>query len=162
MILTIGDSFTYGSELSDPKLAWPYLLGKDVVNLAVPGASNDYIFRNTIGYLHKNKVDVVIVVWTTPNRIEINGYQHTPNTSPGLFKEWDEEWARQKLATQMIALDKFLDMPHYYCTTWDEPINLDCYIGRLVEWCYGSPKGPGGHPLEQGHQRIADEISKYI
>ena len=33
MILTIGDSFTYGSELQDPKLAWSYLLGKEVINL---------------------------------------------------------------------------------------------------------------------------------
>ena len=65
MILTIGDSFTYGSELQDPKLAWSYLLGKEVINLAVPGASNDYIFRNTIGYPHKNTVEAVIVAWTT-------------------------------------------------------------------------------------------------
>ena len=41
------------------------------------------------------------------------------------------------------------------------PINLNCYIGRLVEWCYGYPKGPMGI-LEEGHQRIADEVSKYL
>ena len=79
-----------------------------------------------------------------------------------MFQEWNDDWAKEKLATQMIALDKFLTMPHYFCTTWDDPINLNCYIGRLVEWCYGYPKGPGGHPLEEGHQRIADEVTKYL
>ena len=32
----------------------------------------------------------------------------------------------------------------------------------FVEWAYDTPHGPGGHPLEQGHQRIADEIAKYL
>lgn len=27
-----------------------------------------------------------------------------------------------------------------------------------VEWTYGTPKGPRGHPLEQGHSIIADKI----
>ena len=28
----------------------------------------------------------------------------------------------------------------------------------FVEWAYGTPHGPGGHPLEQGHQRIAEKL----
>ena len=28
----------------------------------------------------------------------------------------------------------------------------------MVEWAYGTPHGPGGHPLEQGHQRIAEKL----
>mgnify|MGYP003641749916 CR=1 FL=1 len=162
MILTIGDSFTYGSELEDRKQAWPYLLGEEVVNLAVPGASNDYIFRTTIDYLQTNVVDQVIVVWTTPDRYEHNGKQHTPNSNPKVFYDWDSYWARSKYNAQVLALDAYLKMPHYFCTTWDEPINLPCYIGRLVEWSYGTPKGSGGHPLEQGHQRIADAIQPHI
>jgi hypothetical protein len=28
----------------------------------------------------------------------------------------------------------------------------------FVEWAYGTPHGPGGHPLEQGHKQIAEKI----
>ena len=57
------------------------MLGKEVINLAVPGASNDYIFRNTIGYPHKNTVEAVIVAWTI-NRLEITKDEDISNTSP--------------------------------------------------------------------------------
>jgi len=42
----------------------------------------------------------------------------------------------------MIDLDKFIGWPHQ----------------GLVEWAYGTPQGPGGHPLEEGHKRIAEKI----
>ena len=45
---------------------------------------------------------------------------------------------------------------------WDHPITSPNYIGRFVEWAYGTPQGPGGHPLELGHRRIADEILRNI
>lgn len=49
-ILCVGDSFTFGSELSDPKKqSWPALLsivnGWDVTNLGVPGSSMDKCIR---------------------------------------------------------------------------------------------------------------------
>jgi hypothetical protein len=28
----------------------------------------------------------------------------------------------------------------------------------MVEWAHDSPRGPGGHPLEQGHKLIAEKI----
>jgi len=41
-------------------------------------------------------------------------------------------------------------------------IDKDRFIGwpteGIVEWVYGTPHGPGGHPLEQGHQIIANKI----
>ncbi len=40
------------------------------------------------------------------------------------------------------------------------------YVGwpneGMVEWMGDCPKGPGGHPLELGHQRIADKINEHI
>ena len=32
----------------------------------------------------------------------------------------------------------------------------------MVEWMGDCPKGPGGHPLELGHQRIAKKINEHI
>ena len=60
-LYTIGDSFTYGDELDDPKHAWPYILGDlmgyRVDNLARNGASNDYIVKSTVEYLESNTPD---------------------------------------------------------------------------------------------------------
>ena len=49
MILTVGDSFTYGAELEDRhRDSWPVVLGRKldqgVYSLAVPAGSNDRMF----------------------------------------------------------------------------------------------------------------------
>lgn len=79
-----GCSFTYGQGLEDPASdAWPALLGKmldcDVVNLALPGSSNDGIVRRTYEYfyqnLEKNSKPIFIFGWTIPSRVE---FYHVP------------------------------------------------------------------------------------
>ena len=72
-LLTVGDSFTYGEELADRNLAWPYLLANkinyDVDNLGKPGAGNAGILRNCISNV--NNVDIVIVAWSHFARTEV-------------------------------------------------------------------------------------------
>ena len=45
-------------------------------------------------------------------------------------------------------------------------IDTTYYIGwpnqGLTTWMGDCPKGPGGHPLELGHQRIAEHINEHI
>lgn len=46
-------------------------------------------------------------------------------------------------------------------------VNTRHFIGwpeseSMVEWAYGTPQGPIGHPLEEGHRKIADKIIKHI
>ena len=57
MLVTVGDSFTYGTELADTSLAWPYQLGlilnMPVINLPQPGASNDFIVRTTVNAINE-------------------------------------------------------------------------------------------------------------
>ena len=182
-LLTAGDSFTWGEELTDLKSAWPFLLGLDAVNLAQPGASNDYIVQSIVEYIVKNpRPNFVIVAWTTPNRIDISGKHLTP-TSQGkygdalidnVFKDWDELWARSKFLTQVELLHAFLDtydIPHVFVSTFDIQTwaigNINApWLGwpneGIVEWMGDCPKGPGGHPLELGHQRIAEKINEHI
>lgn len=94
-LVVAGDSWTYGSEIRDPKLPesvkdwdppndayrlpriWPTKLGKlvnseNVINLSYPAASNDQIIRNLVGwltekYLHpkKSTKDLFVVVGFT-------------------------------------------------------------------------------------------------
>lgn len=75
-LLTVGDSFTYGEELSDLNNAWPYLLGQrigyDVTNLGAPASSNDRIVRVLIEHLieNNNQVDLVAIGWSLVGRME--------------------------------------------------------------------------------------------
>lgn len=59
-LVTVGCSFTFCQNLTDPTTqGWPALLAKKlgvpVVNLGIPGAGNDAIYRRTAEYLHFNK-----------------------------------------------------------------------------------------------------------
>lgn len=87
-ILTVGDSFTYGEELDDIEEAYPYKLAKilksEVVNLAKPGSGNTSMIRNVIQYItEKNPIDLVIIGWTSPGRMEFSDANGTFDIWPG-------------------------------------------------------------------------------
>ena len=179
MILVNGDSFTAGEESS---IAWPRLI-PNAVNIATPGASNDHIMSSTVFYTQAvTQPDYVIIAWTNPDRIDISG-KHLTSTSQArygdtlvneVFKDWNSNWARTKFITQVDLLHGFLEsknIPHLFVSTfeiqtWAQGPMDDFYLGwpneGLVEWMGDCPKGPGGHPLELGHQRIADKINEHI
>lgn len=78
-LLVVGDSFTYGEELSDKSVAWPFLLANKlngtVDNLARPGSGNTRMIRQVLEY--KNHYDLAIVAWSHYARIEFaddNGF----------------------------------------------------------------------------------------
>lgn len=49
---------------------------------------------------------------------------------------------------------------------WIARLNTDKFIGfpdeGFVEWAYETPRGKGGHPLEYGHQKIAERLKQEI
>jgi len=73
-LLTVGDSYTYGDELTDRYQAWPYRLADrltyEVQNKGQSGISNTSILRRTLEELAINSYDLVIIGWTNPGRIE--------------------------------------------------------------------------------------------
>lgn len=181
MILVNGDSFTAGEE---SPVAWPSLI-PDTVNMAYPGASNDYICRTTVSYIESGiaQVDAVIIAWTSPNRIEIADQHLTPSSQrkygdivDKVFVKWNEWWASNKFITQVKMMEGYLRMhkiPFLFVSTFDiQKISIEDikmppeYLGwpneGLVEWMGDCPKGPGGHPLEQGHIKIALKINEHI
>ena len=201
MILTVGDSFTYGEELSDRlNHAWPYLISKltniPVDNKGIGGASNDYIFRTTIEQTSQIKYDMVIVAWADTSRLEVFhdgnplsinhwGRRNIPWV-PDYYKySYNEKFGFRKWFVQALALQQYLksiNQPylfvnvaglqgHYYqykeefSYIWDK-YDIDNYLGwpieGMLEWQGDCPKGSGGHPLELGHQRIADKIYEHI
>ncbi len=182
MILVNGDSFTTGEEST---IAWPKLI-PNTVNIAQAGASNDYICRTTVSYIENrsNKVDAVIIAWTSPNRIEIAHRHLTPtsqrrygNIVNEIYSEWNDWWAGNKFVTQVKMMEGYLRMqkiPFLFLSTfdiqqidWKDVYNMpEEYLGwpdeGIVEWMGDCPKGPGGHPLEQGHIKIALKINEHI
>jgi lysophospholipase L1-like esterase len=101
-ILALGDSFTFGAELSDlptgpvgifgndyydretdravrlepSRLAWPALLaqqlGADLDNRAIVGGSNSRIFRRAISQTAQNQYSLVVCAWTQLARLDIS------------------------------------------------------------------------------------------
>ncbi len=78
-LLVVGDSFTYGEELSDLNNAWPYLLGNKlgftVNNLAKPGSGNTRLIRHAVEQI--NNYDLIIIAWSHFARTELadeNGF----------------------------------------------------------------------------------------
>jgi lysophospholipase L1-like esterase len=78
-LLAVGDSFTYGEELSDLNNAWPYLLGNKlgytVNNLAKPGSGNTRMIRHAVEQI--NNYDLIVIAWSHFARTELadeNGF----------------------------------------------------------------------------------------
>jgi hypothetical protein len=78
-LLTVGDSFTYGEELSNLNNSWPYLLGNklgyEITNLAKPGSGNTRMVRHAVEQV--NNYDMIIIAWSHFARTELadeNGF----------------------------------------------------------------------------------------
>ena len=211
-LLTVGDSFTYGDELSDQNLAWPYLLANkinyQVDNLARPGESNTAILRNAM--LNADSADLVIIAWSHYARMEMSDEKGPFTIWPGnvgnLFngplsfrqdllkyinQHHDDFYMYQQLLINIVLLQNYLQSTgkKYLMldsfNEWDydktkpcltklieriphmvDKIDTRYYMGwpdeTMMQWTYGCPKGPQGHFLEQGHERVADKIYEHI
>ena len=71
-----------------------------------------------------------------------NHQAHLPNTAV-TFRDTESDLLKQ------VNTQHFLGWAHYDAET-------------MVEWSYGTPHGPKGHPLEEGHRKIADKIIEHI
>lgn len=110
------------------------------------------------------------------NRIELIKYISRYNNSEHEYRRW----LRQVVLLQSFLRDKNIN--YVMCSAFDnqhrfgkeyrnnqgyyELIDHKKFLGwpndGFVEWAYGTPHGTGGHPLELGHQRIAEAIAKHL
>ena len=203
-VLTVGDSFTYGEELIDKTLAWPYLLGNilgyEVTNLAKPGSGNTQIVRSVVeNYQH---YDLIIIAWSHYARIEFADHFGIYDTWPGhrgitfegalsfrltlleyINRYHNDKYLFNQYLLNIILLQNLLtnnnqkylmltafgnniDFKQYANCDLIKQINTNNIVGQfketMMEWAHGCPKGPNGHFLEQGHQRVADKINEHI
>jgi len=114
ILYTIGDSFTYGDELENPETeCYPYLLSKklgcELVNEALPGASNDWMFRKTVQWISNKNLDdifMVIVGWSNPHRREEN-FEFYWGGSDKYFDRWNW-WNQGEHKTISKFISKYL------------------------------------------------------
>lgn len=210
-LYTVGDSFTYGEELSVPQHAWPSvlcdMLGLDwsLVNEGRPGTSNAWCVKRTINAVIEHKPDLVVVGWTSCGRQEFNdqhgaftiwpgcsehAYWLNPDQATDVDRATISRWLTmhsepvyefRNWLRQVILLQSFLkqcNIQYRFVNTFDnldllkqlnhqahdliDMIDTTMFVGwpdqQMVEIMADAPKGPGGHPLELGHQRIAEAI----
>ena len=129
----IGCSHTYGDDLADPSTqAWPALIasakGKDFVNLAISGGTNDRIVYHTIK--NSNSYDHYYIAWTyierftryrSENNFEINFNPQLVNTKYGNdltftdygklhYAYWyNELYAFKRWLQQIILVQRYLE-----------------------------------------------------
>jgi lysophospholipase L1-like esterase len=108
-VLAVGDSVSFGLELSDldlvpenarhitpSQLAYPNLLadklGTDCKNLSLIGGSNDRTFRVTVDQILQRRYDLVICNWTSIGRFDFTYHKQdialTVATSPWQIEEF--------------------------------------------------------------------------
>ena len=152
-LYTIGDSWTQGFELQNPKTeCYPYLLSKklncELENQALPSASNDWMFRKTIQWVcsQKDLSDVLVIVgWSIPSRREENGkfYYGGPVDWPEAMHYdepvskfisehlYDAEQITKKLLASVYALQevlKYQNIKYLFYQPWcDILIDNDWY-----------------------------------
>lgn len=208
MIYAIGDSFTYGDELSSQDFAWPMLLANKlstpVINKGRPATGNKRIVKRAIDAVLDHS-ELIIVGWSDCNRQEFAD-------DIGIYDLWaGRNWRAFQIEdpTHRINLIKYMtayDTPEYHYADWLRQViliqsfcklhNVACvmfiacgahnshkqyhqkfkklvdaidqtmFVGDMFtsvsEWTFGTPHGPNGHPLEAGHEIIADKIYEHI
>lgn len=106
-LLAVGDSFTYGEELDNINLAWPYLLGQkigyDVTNLGKPSGGNTQIVRNVVENVHN--YDLFVIAWSHFARIEMADENGIHDIWPGSqsYLYYDKELEFRKDAINYIT-----------------------------------------------------------
>lgn len=178
-LITYGCSFTYGDELQNRESSWPYVLGKHIglpcINLGVPNYSNDAILQDVPKTELENAL--VVVCWTT--------YLRMQNIPKAFVASLDDQWLYGRWLNQVILLQSYLktkNVPYVFFNAFDNQqqfdkysnifdpyiwqIDTDNFLGwpynGFVEWAYGTPQGPKGHPLDEGHAKVAEILAEHI
>jgi lysophospholipase L1-like esterase len=208
MIYAIGDSFTYGDELSSQDLSWPAVLSRklnrQIINKGMPASGNTRMVKRAIDAVLDSS-ELIIIGWSDCNRQEFaddigiydmwagRNYRAVQLDDPthritqikymtayNTPKYYYANWLRQIILTQNLCKSKSIpcvmfiacgaheDHKLYYnefsklVNAIDYSVFVDDMFTSVAEWTWGTPHGPNGHPLEAGHEIIADKIYEHI
>ena len=134
-ILAVGDSFTYGEELSNREndnyiqVLANKLNAKNVNNLAKPGSGNRRMVRNVIEQVSSGvPIDLVIIGWSSPGRMEFcdvaGFYDIWPGYSGNAIMRDNHTWRRDLLE----YINKHHDPEYLYKQTILDVIMLQSFL----------------------------------
>jgi len=137
-LLVSGCSFSSGYgfplELQDPNI-WPNRVAKaldaDLNNLSVPGYDNTGIFLNVLNDLTVNDYDLILIQFTSLNRIVVSPNMHG-TTSPGVLNTLNNFKTKTEFDTfnkQWIRLNK--DFEH-----WKRLISIITIFQKMIDQGY--------------------------
>lgn len=125
--------------------AWPGRNTERMCNVRSPIVKElDKLYnRNTDYWAYKNWLRQIILVQSFLKQYNHPYIMLQSHVTQDLNRQFKD---RDQLLKSQIDLTKFIGWP---------------YEG-MTEWTYGCPKGPMGHPMELGHQKIAEKINEHI
>ena len=186
----LGCSHAAGSEMADGKnKSYPCLiaeqLGYSHINLAVPGGSNDAVFRILIDNINNITInDIVIACWTGLNRTEVYDYETkvwqtinlTSNTN-SYHKHWlvnhgEEKFGQLNKIKNILALNtlcqrktiKVINVDSFW-PIWDIQIqDLFAIEDNFWDWSLSNnfSKTNNGHFDLDAHRAFANHILRNI
>lgn len=167
-ILVSGASFSYG-----PK-SWPELLRADVTNLSRMSAGNTYIVDTTVDELSKNLYNLVIIMWSPFDRVDIrNGddWIFEAESTATIWEHYEsnlmrilglQEFLKQRKQNYLFTFARPLKVFAKYQELYNQLENVypECLqtIVKENKW-YAED---GVHPNAEAHQYYASKLNEYL
>lgn len=107
--------------------------------------------KNLIDYYTNNHNDMYLIEQFLINIVLLQSYLKSINKRYVMLTAFGTHNFRELSKKENLNL-KIVDYTHYI--GWPNK--------TMMEWTWGSPQGPNGHFLDQGHQQVADKIYEYI
>jgi hypothetical protein len=156
-----------------------------IIRIAFEEIANNYDLI-IVGWTTWDRFEVKpgdITAWISANRVLSDNWHWVRD----YYKyAYDDYFAFCNYLRQIIMLQSYFkqnNQKYIFCNAFNTPkeyleqnkleaiqlssqVDLTYFIdwpnGHMCEWMGDCPKGPDGHPLELGHQRIADKINEHI
>jgi lysophospholipase L1-like esterase len=143
-----------------------------------------------VAWSHYARIEIadqngVYEIWPGSNESVYNLFPYRKEIVRYITNYFDDRYFYQQYLINVLLVQNFLKqqnkkyiMVNAFGNNWEEfksvdiikeladQIDVNYFLGwpndQMVEWTYGCAKGPYGHFLEQGHQRVADKIYEHI
>lgn len=167
-LLVNGASFSLGPN------SWPELLNMDLTNLSRANAGNTYIVETTMEELAKNDYDLVIIMWSPFDRVDIRNGDNWIFTKDSTKSIW-EHYKSNLL--KILSLQEFLKQRNQkFVFTFARPLKVFSKFEEmysLIENIYPLALQPivkennwyiedGIHPNDKAHSYYAKKLIKYL
>ena len=164
LLYTLGDSFTYGEELSDPTTqSWSAVLANklnyDLINRGKAGCGNSYIVKTAMKQVPKLKPDLVLVAWTTCARIEVADEYGVYDISPGWNRRFAKSYPHRN--TLMKYITSYHNELHQY-RGWLRSVVLLQDFFKLRNINYRFINTFDNHELNKKYSKISQEYLSSI